>query len=481
MVGSEEREDQDGGGEGEGATDLAASFLKMCCAGFGWEGRHGCLLGGSVDEVVDAEFEVGAVELTRQRGELAYAGDGAPGGAVEGVVVGGAVEEHTADAAVGKDDEADLGDALLVEGRAGFFGNEREPGVVDLADDFFEVGIEVDAHGVGEDIDACVEALMGDGQACAEVASLSAVAGGLLCCLTDGVTGGGRGVTEVGAGGRGVRCVDQGLLRLLNGMLGQGCGRLLLRGGLGSGLLGLGRGWGWCGVGCSGTAHGLELLKGLLVEGRPGGLLGVVLVRDDVGRLVGQLLRNFLGHVEIGHLALFEDVCGIDESGLMEDDLGTVEDEPGDGHADDDGDVDGLSKARTGDFVVDAVEEMNQLVFVEFAKPAGAHLYGRGRGRGVLRGFERWHRLRATSLRRCGSIEVALVRQQRCFGVVEPYYFLTFSRAFDSAKVNGWNDAADSILRCLGGWRAHPVNYRCDAEISGRDACGGADDQRSVF
>ena len=80
-----------------------------------------------VDEVVDAELEIGAVELLGQRWELAYAGDGAPGGAVEGIVVRGTVEEHSADAAVGKNGEANLRHALLVEGRPGLFGDQGEP------------------------------------------------------------------------------------------------------------------------------------------------------------------------------------------------------------------------------------------------------------------------------------------------------------------------------------------------------------------
>ena len=85
----------------------------------------------------------------------------APGGAVDGLVVRRAVEIHRADAAVGQDGEADEGLALLVERRTRLFGNQRKPGVVDLAEDPLEVGVEVDAHGVGEDVDAGVQALMG--------------------------------------------------------------------------------------------------------------------------------------------------------------------------------------------------------------------------------------------------------------------------------------------------------------------------------
>ncbi len=163
---------------------------------------------------MDAQLEVGAVELAGERRELSDAGDGAPGGAVDGVVVGGAVEVHGSDASVGEDGESDLGDALLVEGWAGLLWDEGEPGVVDLADDLFEVGVEVDAHGVGEDVDAGVEALVGGGCVGAVVSAASAtVLGGVAGGLADGVAGGLVGVAEVGAGGGRVRGIDGGLLR----------------------------------------------------------------------------------------------------------------------------------------------------------------------------------------------------------------------------------------------------------------------------
>jgi len=47
-----------GQGEQEEAADLAAALVSLCCL----LRRHG-LLGGLVDEVVDAELEIGAVEL----------------------------------------------------------------------------------------------------------------------------------------------------------------------------------------------------------------------------------------------------------------------------------------------------------------------------------------------------------------------------------------------------------------------------------
>ena len=157
-------------------------------------------------------------------------------GAVDGGVVGGAVEVHGPDAAVGEDGEADEGFALLVEGGTGLLGDEGDPGAADVAEDAAEVGTEVDALSVGEDFDAGVDAAVGDGGVGAVVAALAAVAGGLLGGLTDGIAGGGGGVAEVRLGGGGAGGVGEGLL--LGWVLGE-------------------RGWGCCwacwGAGCCGA------------------------------------------------------------------------------------------------------------------------------------------------------------------------------------------------------------------------------------
>ncbi len=104
-----EGEDEDGEGEEEEPADLAAALEALATVEeTGSCGAHGCgLLGSLVDEVVDAELEVGAVECGGKRRELADAGDGAPGGTVQGVIVRGAIKAHGADMAVGKDGEAD--------------------------------------------------------------------------------------------------------------------------------------------------------------------------------------------------------------------------------------------------------------------------------------------------------------------------------------------------------------------------------------
>ena len=77
-----ETEGEDGQGEQEKTADVAAALVSLGCV----VRRHG-LLGGLVDEIVDAELEIGAVELLGQRWELAYAGDGTPSGAVEGLIL----------------------------------------------------------------------------------------------------------------------------------------------------------------------------------------------------------------------------------------------------------------------------------------------------------------------------------------------------------------------------------------------------------
>ena len=60
----------------------------------------------------------------------------------------------------------------------------------------------------------------------------------------------------------------------------------------------------------------------------------------------------------------------------MEEDLRAVEDEPADGEPDDDRDVDGLAKASAGAFVVDLVEEVNELVELEMGEAPGVAAAG---------------------------------------------------------------------------------------------------------
>ena len=105
----------------------------------------------------------------------------------------------------------------------------------------------------------------------------------------------------------------------------------------------------------------------------------------------GQVLRG----IEEGQLliALLEHVDGADETRLVEEDARAVEEKPDDREVNDDGDVDGLAEARFGAFVVERVEQVNQLMFFEFAVAAGAHLDGLGRGCGIGRGLEGGHGL----------------------------------------------------------------------------------------
>jgi hypothetical protein len=306
---------------------------------------------------------------------------------------------HGSNAAVRKNGEADLRDALLVKGWTGLFRNERDPGVVDLADDLFEVRVEVDAHGVGEDVNASFDSVMCDGDVGTIVAALTAILGGLLGSLADGFTGGLGLAAEIGAGGSWLRRVHDGLLRRMLGERLRSGGLLCLLGrSLGGSLLGwLGRRRRCGGSRGFGFTHSLKLFEGLLVEGRLDGLLGAVLVADDVGGLLGKLLAHVLRHVEVGELlvAFFEDVGRIDEAGLVEDDLRAIEHKPADSEPDDDRDVDGFAEAGLGALVIKRVEEVNQLMLFEVAIAVGTHRDGRFAGRlsGVRRSFERGHEL----------------------------------------------------------------------------------------
>ena len=77
----------------------------------------------------------------------------------------------------------------------------------------------------------------------------------------------------------------------------------------------------------------------------------------------------------------------------MEEDAGSVEEEPDYAQVNDDGDVDGLAEASLGALIVERVEQMDELMFFEFAKAASAHLDGLGGRCGVGRGLEGGHGL----------------------------------------------------------------------------------------
>ena len=100
---------------------FARSLRDLYAASPGAPGGHELpLIGkGLVGEEVDAQFEVGAVEVGGEWGELAHSGDAAPAGSVDGLILAGAVEVHDGDAAVGQNREANEGLALFVQGRGG--------------------------------------------------------------------------------------------------------------------------------------------------------------------------------------------------------------------------------------------------------------------------------------------------------------------------------------------------------------------------
>jgi hypothetical protein len=211
------------------------------------------------------------VEAGRERGKLAFTGDGAPTGSVDGLILAAAVEVHSGDAAVGEDGETDEGFALLVEGGTGFFGDEGVPVALDVLQDATNVGAEVDALSVGEDLGAgahsAASAGLTTGVTGATVVTRCALGG-----LTDGVAGCLVRIAEVWAGGDGLRRFDESLLGWLLRRLGlwgwRKWSRLLWRrrlrgGGHRKRRSGSGRSW-W-----SGPAHRLQLLQHLLVDDWP--------------------------------------------------------------------------------------------------------------------------------------------------------------------------------------------------------------------
>lgn len=73
------------------------------------------------------------------------------------------------------------------------------------------------------------------------------------------------------------------------------------------------------------------------------------------------------GRVEGEEFLLVGVVRSETERGRVPEVFGAVEDDPGDDEPDEDGDVDGLAETAAGTFVFYAVEQVNELVRVEFA------------------------------------------------------------------------------------------------------------------
>ena len=77
------------------------------------------------------------------------------------------------------------------------------------------------------------------------------------------------------------------------------------------------------------------------------------------------------GHSEFGQLALAEDGGGVAELRRVPQDPRAVEDEPGNGEPDEEGDVERLAEAAAGALVLDGVEEADEFVGVPFAMASG--------------------------------------------------------------------------------------------------------------
>ena len=121
----------------------------------------------------------------------------------------------------------------------------------------------------------------------------------------------------------------------------------------------------------------------------------MTLLGDGLGGFLGRV-GKVLRCVEEGQLlllAIFEDVDGADELGLVEEDAWAIKQEPDDAQVNDDGDVDGLAELGFGALVVERVEQVDELMLFEFAVTAGAHLDGWDGRRGVGRYLEGGHGL----------------------------------------------------------------------------------------
>jgi hypothetical protein len=336
-----------------------------------------------VGEEVDAQFEVWALELRWQWGELADGSDATPAGAVDGRVLTGSVEVHSCDAAVGEDGKADKGFALLVERWPRLFGDQGYPVALDVFEDLSDVGSKVDALSVGEDLGPGTHTLTASAWSTGSVVSSGVSAGGILSCFADCFTWGLIWGAEVWTRWRGLGRLDQGLLR--------GLWRWRrLRGGGSWGLRSLDRrrlDWRWRRR--FSPAHLLQPLQRLLVE-----LLGVALLGNGLGGLRSRAGQVF-GRVEEGQLfiAFLENVNWTDKARLVEEDPRAVEEKPDDTQVNDDGDVDRFAKARFGAFVVEGVEKMDKLMFLKLTVTACAHLHGMSGRRGVGWRLEGGHRL----------------------------------------------------------------------------------------
>ena len=106
------------------------------------------------------------------------------------------------------------------------------------------------------------------------------------------------------------------------------------------------------------AGHGADAVEGLVVEGF-GGEWGWSAVH---GR-----------QIELGELVLADSICGVDEDGRVPEDSRAIEDEPGDGEPEEEGDVDGLTEPGPGTLIFDGVEKSDELVFLEFAVAVGTN------------------------------------------------------------------------------------------------------------
>jgi len=91
---------------------------------------------------------------------------------------------------------------------------------------------------------------------------------------------------------------------------------------------------------------------------------------------------------------LLQHLCWVHDPALMEEHPGAVEDKPCECEIEDDREVDGLAKARTGAVVFERIQQMDEFGVVQLAKAPGLHLERLGRfgsGGRIWRDFQDGH------------------------------------------------------------------------------------------
>src|SRR5215475_12645595 len=125
---------------------------------------------------------------------------------VERYVARGEFKNHLLYASVGQDAEADTHSTLLQQRRPRRFRDDGPPGTLCVVDHAVDVGTEVDAHGIAEDVDGAVDSGMLRRCVCTHVTATADLSRthGVARGLLDGLASGGCPSAEVRLRGSGL-------------------------------------------------------------------------------------------------------------------------------------------------------------------------------------------------------------------------------------------------------------------------------------